>query len=118
MNRNTLVKLLIALPMIFLTIFMLVAAAPRANPRKGKVYFKKYCRTCHDGSTEQATLTPMTKTIEQWTRDFENDGQVAQCVPRVKTQAGMELSPRDLLDIQSYLVQHAADSDQPATCGN
>ncbi len=118
MKRNVLTKLLIVLPIIFLTLVMLVAAAPRANPRKGKVYFKKFCRTCHDGSTEQATLTPMTKTIEQWSRDFENGGQVAQCLPRVHTQAGMELTPRDLVDIQSYLVQHAADSDQPATCGN
>mgnify|MGYP000612124233 CR=1 FL=1 len=27
-------------------------AGPRANPRKGKVYYKKNCRVCHDGSTD------------------------------------------------------------------
>jgi hypothetical protein len=35
-----------------------------------------------------------------------------------KDKTGYELTEQDLLDIQAYLVQHAADSDQPATCGN
>ena len=43
---------------------------------------------------------------------------VTDCVPRVKEKVGTDLTEQDLVDIQSYLVQHAADSDQPATCGN
>lgn len=94
-------------------------AAGRANPKRGKVFYKTNCRTCHDGQTaEVKDLSPITKTMEQWAREFGPKGEVASCVPRVKDKLGTELTERDLLDIQSYLIQHAADSDQPATCGN
>lgn len=94
-------------------------AAPRANPSKGKVYYKKHCRVCHDGSTEAPTLEPITKTMEQWGREFAPKGIVlAACHKRVIDKLDVKLTDQDLLDIQSYLVHHAADSDQPATCGN
>ncbi len=94
-------------------------AAPRANPARGKVFYRNNCRVCHDGNTAGVkTLEPITKTMDQWQRDFDEGGAVAACHPRVREKVGAELTERDLLDIQAYLVQHAADSDQPATCGN
>ena len=94
-------------------------AAPRANPRKGKVFYKKHCRVCHDGNTADVKmLEPITKTMAQWERQFAEGGEVAKCHPRVVDKLSVELTDQDLLDIQAYLVQHAADSDQPATCGN
>jgi cytochrome c len=94
-------------------------AAAKANPRKGKVFYKKNCRVCHDGSTDAEELSPISKTMKQWTREFE-EGEVVrtECVQRVKDTVGTELTEQDLIDIQAYLVRHAADSDQPATCGN
>ncbi len=92
--------------------------AARANPRKGKVYFKKHCRCCHDGQTEGAVmLEPIAKTMDQWTKVFAEDGEISTMLPRVKEKVGTDLTEQDQLDIQAYLVQHAADSDQPATCG-
>ena len=94
-------------------------AAGKANPRKGKVFYKKNCRVCHDGSTEAKELSPISKTMKQWTREFVAKGTVPTgCVARTKDEVGTELTSQDLTDIQSYLVRHAADSDQPATCGN
>lgn len=95
-----------------------MAGGQRANPRKGKVFFKKYCRTCHDGSIEAPVLQPITKTMDQWSREFEKTNHVQICLPRVTEQSKKVLITQDLIDIQSYLVQHAADSDQPATCSN
>ena len=108
----------IALLVVGLLVTAFAVAAPRVNPRKGKVFYKKYCRVCHDGSADAAEMSPMTKTMEQWGRAFQADGKVAGHLPQVKDKTGTELTEQDLLDIQAYLVQHAADSDQPASCGN
>ena len=94
-------------------------AGPRVNPKKGKVFYRNNCRVCHDGNTDAAELSPNTKTMEQWGREFEDGEEIKKaCVARVKEKVGTELTEQDLLDIQAYLVHHAADSDQPASCGN
>ena len=117
MTKRTTMKRLLAVAVIAL-VTAVVIAAPRVNPAKGKVFYKKHCRVCHDGSTDAADLSPMSKTMEQWGRAFEKDGPVLDHLDAVKDKTGAELTDQDLLDIQAYLVQHAADSDQPATCGN
>jgi mono/diheme cytochrome c family protein len=95
-----------------------VSAGSNANARKGKAYFKKNCRVCHDGNTAGApALEPAELIIEQWERAFTKDDDVAECVPRVKEKTGVELTEQDLIDIEAYLVQGAADSERPMTCG-
>ncbi len=95
-----------------------VSARPDANPRKGKAFFKKNCRVCHDGNTADVpALEPAELIAEQWERAFTKDDDVAECVPRVKEKTGVELTEQDLLDIKEYLVQGAADSERPMTCG-
>jgi len=118
MLYKLLAKLLMFVAIVLLPMAFLMADGPRVNPRKGKVFFRKYCRSCHDGTTEPPKLEPITKTMEQWSREFTEKGGVTPCLPRVSHQSGKGLSSQDLLDIQAYLVQHAADSDQPATCSN
>ena len=95
-----------------------VNAGSKANSRKGKAYFKKNCRVCHDGNTADApSLEPAELIIEQWERAFTRDDDVAECVPRVKEKTGVELTEQDLIDIKAYLVDGAADSERPMTCG-
>ena len=55
--------------------------------------------------------------MDQWERAFTDDDDVAECVPRVKDETGVALTEQDLLDIKQYLVDGAADSEQPLTCG-
>jgi mono/diheme cytochrome c family protein len=96
----------------------IVSAAPNANPRKGKSYFKKNCRVCHAGSIEGApVLEPAELIMDQWERAFTDAEDVAECVPRVKEKTGVELTEQDLLDIKQYLIEGAADSEKPMTCG-
>ena len=95
-----------------------VSASPAPNPRKGKAYFKKNCRVCHDGKTEGVdALQPSDLIMDQWERAFADEEDVAECVPRVKEKTGVELTDQDLLDIKQYLVDGAADGERPMTCG-
>ena len=101
-----------------LTLSAALVAGPRVNPKKGKVYFKKYCRVCHDGKTDAVELSPLKKTMDQWSKSFAAGGKAHACGNSCKDKSGKDLTDQDKLDIQAYLIQHAADSDQPATCGN
>jgi mono/diheme cytochrome c family protein len=104
--------------LVSLSMAALVSTAADANPRKGKAYFKKNCRVCHDGNTDGVpALQPADRIIEQWERAFVDDEDVAECIPRVKEKTGVDLTEQDLADIQAYLVGGAADSEQPMTCG-
>jgi len=86
-----------------------VLAADGGNPRKGKYLFKKACKSCHGADGSAGELTPMTKTMSQWDRFFKKmDHDPAPM---------KDLSEQDLKDINQFLYDFAADSDQPATCG-
>lgn len=84
-------------------------AAEGGNPKKGKYLYKKSCKSCHAAGAEGGELTPLSKTQAQWDRHFEKKGQACQ--------GQADLSEKDLKDVQQFLFDHAADSDQPETCG-
>ncbi len=92
-----------------------VAFAGGPNPNRGKSLFRANCKSCHVPNGDAKDLTPLSKTQVQWTRAFKAD--VAKMLPRVTQKTGKTLTPADLSDIQVFLVSHAADSDQPETCG-
>ena len=101
-----------------ITIVAIVATATTAafaveggNPRKGKYLYKKNCKVCHVDGAEGGKLTPMDKTQSQWERFFERDKH------KDHPDAWANFSEGDLKDIHQYLYDHAADSDQPETCG-
>jgi cytochrome c5 len=102
-------KKLIALSLCLLVLMAstIVAAAASGNPKKGKHLYKNSCRSCHNEGSSK--LTPMSKTQSQWERFFDKNQHEPE---------GLKgLSERDLQDIRQYLLNHAADSDQPETCG-
>jgi cytochrome c5 len=85
-------------------------SAEGGNPRKGKHLFKKSCKECHNAGAVGGEVTPLSKTMKQWDRFFEKlDGHPAEGLK--------DLSEQDLKDIQQFLYDHAADSEQPQTCG-
>lgn len=88
-----------------------VLAADGGNPKKGKHLYKKQCKSCHSQSMEGGELTPMSKTMKQWDRFFKRNKH------KHKPEAWEALSDKDKLDINQFLFDHAADSDQPQTCG-
>ena len=95
---------------------MLAAAAfagtPKGNEGKGRYYFRQTCKDCHTKGAKGGEITPLSKTMAQWRTYFT----------RGKHSAGVEaltkFMPADqLLDVETFLVKHAADSLQPETCG-
>ena len=108
-------RLIVFAGVLSLAAFVAAASAGGANPNRGKTLFKSTCKTCHvkDGGAKE--LTPMSKTQAQWTRTFTTN--IDQMAKKVQTKTGKPLLPADLADIQVFLVSHAADSDQPETCG-
>ncbi|GGI80311.1 c-type cytochrome [Shewanella gelidii] len=86
-------------------------AADGGNPKKGKHFYKKLCKSCHSKGQAAGELTPMSKTMGQWDRFFIRNKH------KVKPDVFDNISEQKLKDIQQFLYDHAADSDQPQTCG-
>lgn len=89
----------------------LALAAEGGNPKKGKFLFKKNCKECHSSGAAGGEVTPLSKTQAQWDRFFETDKHSKN------PDAVKNVSPEEMKDIQQFLYDHAADSDQPQTCG-
>lgn len=89
----------------------LALASEGGNPKKGKFLFKKNCKECHITGAACGEVTPLTKTQAQWDRFFETDKHVKN------PDAVKNITPEEMKDIQQFLFDHAADSDQPQTCG-
>jgi len=85
------------------------------NPYHGKTVYKATCKQCHRKDGAAANQTPMSKTIAQWESFFKTKAQ--GCLKRVEEKTGKPLSAEDVADMKFFLVSHAADSDQPETCG-
>jgi mono/diheme cytochrome c family protein len=102
-------KLVAGLALLTLTATSALAAQG-GNPKKGKFLYKKNCKSCHEAGAEGKALRPLTKTQAQWIR-FCDTGN------HPKADAWKGLSEQDIKDINQYLYDHAADSDQPETCG-
>ena len=79
---------------------------------KGKFYFKKSCKSCHAKGAEAGEVTPLVKTQEQWKRYFDK-GTHSKGSQKLSDVVPAE----QLIDIQTFLINHAADSPQPETCG-
>jgi len=88
-------------------------AQEKGSDTKGKFYFKKNCKTCHVKGGSAAELTPLSKTQAQWRKWFDG---------KKHGKAGDAFSPKfgtpeQVIDIRTFLVNHASDSPQPETCG-
>jgi cytochrome c5 len=90
-----------------------LAAEPKGSDTKGKFYYKKNCKTCHVAGGSASALTPLSKTQAQWRKamDAGKHGKGAEAFsPKFGT-------PEQILDIKTFLINHASDSPQPETCG-
>jgi len=102
----------------FLLIFAISAVAGFAED--GKALFRANCKVCHDKGSPNKQYTPMTLTQEQW-RKFFNAKLVSShknaVMPGSNKTLLQSLTPEQMKAIQRFAIDHAADSEQPATCG-
>ncbi len=118
MNRS---KLFVAAMLIGVLALSLANVATAAKKPKGVDLYKEYCKPCHLADSDHGEYTPMTLIQDQWNRFFEEEF--------VESHSGVldgnhdnkpvteAISEEDLEMIKEFAVDHAADSEQPMTCG-
>jgi cytochrome c553 len=104
------IAVLICLTFFFAT--LAYAAAAKGNQAKGRYYFRQTCKTCHDKTGKGGEITPLSKTMAQWKSYFTADKHNKRTEPLSKV-----MTADQIVDVGAYLVEHAADSLQPETCG-
>ena len=118
MRIKNLMKL--SFTLLFLAVFSLswafsaaMSPASKGNQKKGRYYFRTTCKTCHGKGDAGGEITPLSKTMAQWERYFERGkhNKRAELLDDV-------MKPEQIVDVGAYLVEHAADSLQPETCGD
>ena len=95
---------------LILSMIMPQDALGSGNERKGKFYFKKVCKDCHSKDGKGGELTPMSKTSTQWEAFFSKGQHGEKTLKDIVEEENIE-------HIKTFLINHAADSDQPETCG-
>jgi mono/diheme cytochrome c family protein len=103
----------VSLALIFMSgMFSVTRAAQKGSENKGRFYFRQTCKECHTKGAAGGEVTPLNKTMEQWRAYFVKGTHNHGKEPLTKY-----LPAAQLLDASTFLINHAADSPQPETCG-
>ena len=97
-----------------------VGVVAAEKPADGKSLYRNNCKVCHEKGSKNGVYTPMTLTQDQWRKFYS-----AKLIPAHKSVVDQKtgkkvlesLSPEQMKSIQRFCIDHAADSEQPATCG-
>lgn len=88
---------------------------------EGQRLFREHCRHCHDKGSPNGKYTPMTLIQAQWERFFDKKYERKHRKVMDDKYGGVPvteaISPEVLDKIRTFSVDHAADTDQPMTCG-
>ena len=84
----------------------------KGSETKGRAYYRQLCKDCHTKGAKGGEVSPLTKTQAQWRMYFQKGKHAGGADPLSKF-----MEDTKLLDVQTFLINHAADSPQPETCG-
>jgi mono/diheme cytochrome c family protein len=112
MTRFHKARFLFALLLMVSGLFSVARAVQKGSENKGRYYFRQTCKECHTKGAAGGEITPLNKTMAQWRAYFAKGTHDHGKEPLTKY-----LPVDQLLDASTFLVQHAADSPQPETCG-
>lgn len=96
-------------------------SADKPKELDGKDLFKMHCKVCHSEDSDAGEYTPMTYIMEQWEEFFddlwvETHGEIT--CPKDDSKKVGDMIDKDMMKkIRKFCVDHAADSEQPMTCG-
>jgi hypothetical protein len=96
-------------------------SAPPPEKMKGQDLYKNFCKGCHQPDSVAGEYTPMSLIIEQWEEFF--DGVYVETHQEVPFTEGDQRSVTEVINdqmlkkLRKFCVDHAADSEQPMTCG-
>src|SRR5215470_11615529 len=100
---SNMIRFFIAITCAFFVAALLDAGTvvPKGNESKGRYYFRQTCKDCHTKGAKGGEVTPLTKTQAQWRTYFTKGKHAGEPIGKVMGDA-------QLLDVQTYLVNHAA----------
>jgi len=114
-------RVIVATVLLGVLALSLANVATAAKKPKGVDLYKEYCKPCHEADSDNGEYTPMTLIQDQWDRFFDKkyvDSHSAVTDPNHDNKPVTEvISEEDLEMIKKFAVDHAADSEQPMTCG-
>ena len=114
-------KVFVATVLIAVFALSLANVATAAKKPKGNDLFKEYCKPCHEADSENGEYTPMSLIQDQWERFFEKkyvDSHSGVMDPNHENKPVTEAITEEQLEmIKKFSIDHAADSEQPMTCG-
>ena len=114
-------RLIVATILIGVLALGLANMATAAKKVKGLDLYKDYCKSCHEVDSPNGEYTPMTLIQDQWERFFDKkfvDSHSEVLDPNHDNKPVTEvISDDDLQKIKEFAIDHAADSEQPMTCG-
>jgi len=128
MKINTTIKVLLAV--MILTGLAVTALAEdetakevKEDPKKmdGKELFVAHCKVCHMEDSDAGEYTPISLIMDQWDEFFdetfaETHKEVA--CPKDEKKMVTDMIDKDMIKkLRKFCVDHAADSEQPMTCG-
>ena len=123
MKSRSLIALLLGVLTVLLvaTIALADENAEEKKPLDGKELFKNHCKVCHTADADGGEYTPMSLIQDQWDEFFdelweETHGEVV--CPKDETKKVTEMWDAEMLKaVRKFCVDHAADGEQPMTCG-
>lgn len=94
-------------------------ASAAGKDASGQDLYKANCKVCHAAGAPHGEYTPMTLIQDQWERFFATKYQAKhQELSFPDGRKVMDaITPAQLAKIKKFAVDHAADSEQPMTCG-
>jgi hypothetical protein len=114
-------QLIVTTVLIGVLALSLANVATAAKKQKGVDLYKEYCKPCHGPDSENGEYTPMTLIQDQWDRFFDEkfvDSHSAVMDPNHENKPVTDVVDEANLElIKKFAVDHAADSEQPMTCG-
>ena len=120
--NKILVLLTVAALLVSVTAFAEEAQdKPDYSKMKGIELYKSLCKPCHEEDSDHGEYTPMSLIMEQWDEFYdgilEETHKDVAC-PKDETKKVTDIFDKDMIKkLRKFCVDHAADSEQPMTCG-
>ncbi len=87
----------------------------------GKDIYKNMCKSCHGEDSDAGEYTPMSLIMDQWDDFFADtyfEAHKDVVCPKDDSKKVTDIFTKEMLKkVQKFCVDHAADSEQPMTCG-
>lgn len=97
------------------------AAMAETQVEEAQRLFREDCRICHDNGSANGEYTPMSLIQSQWERFFDRKYERSHRKVIDEARGGVPvteaISAENLEKIRQFAIDHAADTDQPMTCG-